>query len=74
MCHVHGYYGQPIPGPTEKCKQCGEVYLRQILATKSGDYQANLDELEAIIHAMVELDEEGLFDYKPYKHPQIEKI
>lgn len=72
LCAVHGYYGQPIPGPREGCKNCAEVYLKLILALTPGDYKENFDKLEALIHGIVELEQEGKFDYKPYAHPQIE--
>ena len=51
---------------------CAEVYLRLILALTPGDYQENLEKLEALIHGIVELEQEGKFDYVPYRHPQIE--
>lgn len=72
LCALHGYYGQPSTPPREGCKNCAEVYLRLILALTPGDYQENLDKLEALIHGIVELEQEGKFDYKPYAHPQIE--
>jgi hypothetical protein len=71
LCVIHGYYGQPIPGPTERCKNCAEVYLKLILALTPGDYQENLDKLEALIHGIVELEQEGKFDYVPYAHPEV---
>jgi len=65
-CATHNYAG---PGskvaPKEGCPKCAHVMLYTIIARQSGDKQDAIGQLEDIIHALVELDEEGAFDYKP---------
>jgi hypothetical protein len=64
-CKLHNYSGIGSKAkPAFDCQICAFITLRTLLARKPGDFRANLDELEAKIHAICELDDEGLFDYK----------
>jgi len=66
-CALHQYSGLGSKKPPSfGCKICNEITFFTILARKSskGFNHAALDELEAMIHAMCELEDEGSFDFK----------
>ena len=66
-CAFHGYTGiGSRKPPSYGCKICNEITFFTIVARRSskGINLEALDELEAKIHAIVELAEEGLFDFK----------
>lgn len=71
-CGTHNYAG---PGsktpPVEGCSKCAHVMLYTIIARKQGDKKAALDELSDLIHALVELAEEGTLDYQSLPRPEI---
>jgi hypothetical protein len=65
-CPIHNYFGiGQNTTPTKGCVVCSKVQILTILATKSGDMNDNLSQLEAILHGACELDSEGKFDYLP---------
>lgn len=67
-CGTHGYTGAAKSLPTPGCKSCAQVQLMMMFCNnKNPDRKAALDELEAVIHSLCELDAEGQFDYKPIK-------
>lgn len=71
-CPIHHYRGiGEKTTPTRGCVLCAKVQILTILATKSGDMQSNLEQLEDILHAACELSAEGKFDFKPEK-PSLE--
>lgn len=72
-CADHMYAGSSKTPPTEGCPKCAHVMLYNIIARKAGDKGEALDQLEEIIHALVELEKEGLFDYQAQK-PDIQLI
>lgn len=67
-CKFHGYSGLGSKKkPEEGCEICNFITIFTILARKGDGKTMNktaLDEFEACIHAMVELDEAGEFDFK----------
>lgn len=73
-CGTHNYAG---PGtktlPTDGCQKCAHVLIYSLVARKEGNKLEALGELEDIIHALIELDEEGSFDYKSGTDIQISK-
>ena len=73
-CAKHHYFGEGDQTPTVGCKECAQVQLMLIFCRKKGDKQAALDELEALIHALCELDDEGSFDYTPDLHIHTETL
>jgi hypothetical protein len=78
-CKRHQYFGPMKPGlgvrdvmPTSGCKDCWFVFLfTDIARTPPSERQARLDEMEAVIHKVVELADKGQWDFKPYEHPHI---
>lgn len=67
-CPIHHYRGigqQSVP--VKDCVLCAKVQILTILATKEGDMQENLEQLEAILRAACELSSEGKFDFTPSK-------
>lgn len=66
-CPVHGYAGiGSKKKPEYGCKTCNEVTFFTILARKSKNSfnKEALDELEAYVRAICELEDEGAFDFK----------
>jgi len=67
-CKFHGYKGLGSKKkPEYGCEICNFITLFTLLARKGDGKSMNkaaLDELEACIHAIVELDSEGQFDFK----------
>lgn len=65
-CGLHQYAG---PGsakpPVEGCERCAHVMIYTLVARQKGNKLQALDELEAILRALCELDDEGAFDYAP---------
>lgn len=63
-CGLHNYVpGSKHQKPRSGCKNCIEADFIYILSTKKGDLKENLDQLEAIIHSLCELDDEGKMDF-----------
>lgn len=66
-CKTHGYSGLGSKKPpADGCKMCNEVTFFTIVAGKVKDGKVDLealDRIEAYIHALVELCEEGRFDW-----------
>lgn len=76
-CGLHNYFGPSKSGaeikPTQGCGRCWTVmYLHDIANTPPDQRAERLDELEAVIHKMCELDAKGKWDYQPYRHSKIE--
>jgi hypothetical protein len=73
-CGLHNYVpGSKHQSPRAGCKNCIEADFIFILASKKGDLQENLDQFEAIIQSLCELDAEGKMDFvldKPVIHTQ----
>lgn len=66
-CPVHNYAGLGSKKkPEYGCKMCNEVTFFTILARKSKNSfnKEALEELEACIRAICELEDEGQFDFK----------
>jgi len=67
-CKFHGYTGLGSKiKPEFGCEICNFLTIFTLLAMKSdgkGFNKTALDEFEACIHAIVELDKEGAFDFK----------
>lgn len=80
-CGLHNYYGavsNPIGGmhkvsqPHSGCPRCWYVFFFQDIAqTPPSQRQARLDELEEVIHHVVESVEKGEFDLKISDRPEI---
>lgn len=71
-CKFHGYTGLGSKKkPEYGCEICNFLTIFTILAGGKNKFdKAKLEEFEACIHAICELDDEGLFDFEP-KAPEI---
>lgn len=65
ICGKHNYVaGSKHQKPRMGCPDCVKVTYIHLIATRGGDIKENLDQLEAIIHGLVELDQEGKMDFQ----------
>lgn len=76
-CGLHHYHGpvkeQPEIKPAPGCQRCWFVfYFHDIVSSAPHERARRLDELDEIIHKMVEEINVGTFDFKPFRHAQIE--
>jgi hypothetical protein len=76
-CGKHRYFG-PIKGhpevtPFMGCPDCWKVFFVSELASTPPDERAQkLDEIEEVLHKMVEMIEAGTWDLELYPHAQVE--
>lgn len=65
VCGKHNFVaGSKHQKPHMGCPDCIKVTFIHLIATRQGDVKENLDQLEAIIHGLVELDQEGKMDFE----------
>lgn len=76
-CGKHLYFG-PVKGrpeviPMLGCVDCWKVfYVYEMASTPANERGQKLAELEEVLHNVVQMVEEGKFDFEPYPHAQIE--
>lgn len=62
VCPKHNYLGGKIPPSTSGCKDCWlAYYIWDLATTPPSKRQERLEELEVVIHHMVEYEEKGQF-------------
>ena len=71
-CEIHHY----VPGRDVRrhlgCKQCIMAdYVKMFAETPPELREERLDQFEGLIHTLCELDDEGKFDLKLDRHPQL---
>lgn len=76
-CATHMYFGPSKNGveakPQQGCSKCWFVlYFHDIATTPPEKRQARLDELDEVLHKVVEEVEKGAWDFVPNRHAQIE--
>jgi len=65
VCSVHSEF-------TSGCSQCNMVNLvRMVARAPAGKQLEEFEKLEALIHAMCELEDEGKLDVNLQRHPTI---
>ena len=73
VCSKHQYTGSRIPPKASGCKECWMVYYCYDLATTPPSLRKErLDELEHVIHKVVDMVKKGTFDFVPDDRPTIE--
>lgn len=75
-CPKHMYFG-PVKGketkPGADCPDCWKIfYIHEMATTPRSERDAKLNEIEEIMHQMVEMIDKGSWDFKPYDHPVVE--
>lgn len=76
-CAKHNYIG-PIKGkpevkPTLGCPDCWKIfYIHEMATTPPAERQKKLEEIEEVLHNIVQMVEKGTWDFEPYDHAQIE--
>ena len=76
-CGTHNYFG-PIKGrpeiiPVERCADCWKVwFISELATTPPSERRQKLDEIEEVLHNMIQMVENGTWDLKLYPHAQIE--
>jgi len=76
-CGKHLYWGpvkdKPEVTPMLGCSDCWRVfYVYELATTPPDERRQKLEEIEEVMHHMVEMVEAGTWDFKPYAHAQIE--
>lgn len=80
-CKDHMYFGPIKIGgigshsarPGKGCAKCWFVYyLVDLARTPANQRQERLDELEEVIHHVVEAVENGTWDFEPLEHAEIQ--
>lgn len=73
VCSVHRWaYGSKQP-PCFSCKQCMMVNFVGLLCnTPPSQREERVDQLEAMVHHMVEAAKRGDLSWQKYFHPQVE--
>ena len=70
VCGKHQYVGSGVPPLTKGCPDCWQVYfVHMIASTPPAKREEKLEELEEIVHKLVELQEKNQLDFKPYHGP-----
>lgn len=76
-CGKHSYFG-PVKGkpefkPTLGCVDCWKVfYVHEMATTPPDERRQKLEEIEEVLHNVVQLVEQGKFDFEPFAHAQVE--
>jgi hypothetical protein len=76
-CGKHLYFG-PVKGkpeiePTPGCADCWKVFfICELASTPPDERHQKLDEIEEILHKMVEMIQNGTWDFKPYAHAKVQ--
>ena len=77
FCGQHNYFG-PVKGspdlkPGKNCPKCWQIFFIHELSQCPPDKRGEkLDEIEEVLHHVVELVEQGKWDFEPYDHAKIE--
>lgn len=76
-CAKHNYFG-PVKGKPEvvpglSCPNCWKIfYIYEMMSTPPDKRREKLEEIEEVLHHVVESVEAGQWDFKPYEHAKIE--
>ena len=77
FCPDHFYSG-PVKGkpeivPGKGCANCWKIfYFYEMSTTPPDERRHKLEEIEEVLHKMVEMVEAGTWDFEPYEHAQVE--
>lgn len=77
FCPKHFYSG-PVKGkpefrPALSCTDCWKIwYFHEFATTPPDERRQKLEEVEEVLHKMVEMVEKGTWDFVPYDHAQVE--
>jgi hypothetical protein len=72
LCPKHKYVGSKIPPSSTGCKECWMAYYCFDLAsTPPSLRKERLDELEHVIHSVVDMVKKNKFDFIPDARPDI---
>ena len=72
-CDEHNWYYNGRPPLTTGCKDCWLVFYYGQLAQSGADKKELVDQLESAIRHAAELEDKGLFDFKPDFKVHIDK-
>lgn len=73
VCGKHSYTGSKIPPRTSGCADCWRCYyIYDLASTPPSLRKSRLDELEHVIHSVVDMVKKGTFDFVPDARPTIE--
>lgn len=73
VCKQHNYVAGARHGQAKGCYQCIYVdFVYKFCKTKPENRAEMLDQFEAIVRAMCELEDEGKLDIHLYPHPIVE--
>lgn len=74
-CGLHNYFGPGKEGkfaPHMDCPKCWLVYyIYDIANTPASQRRERMEELEQVVHHMVETAQKGQLDFNPLEHPQV---
>jgi hypothetical protein len=76
-CGRHLYFG-PVAGkpeitPVMGCVDCWKVFfVHEMATTPANERRQKMDELEEVLHKVVEMVEKGAFDLELYPHAKVE--
>lgn len=76
VCQKHQYFG-PVKGrpelmPTLGCVDCWKIfYISELTSTPPDKREEKLAEIEEVMRDVVQLVEQGKFDFEPYAHAQV---
>lgn len=76
-CTKHLYFGpvheRPEVTPTLGCSECWKIfYIHELAQCPPDKRREKLEEIEEVMHHVVEMVENGTWDFMPYDHAQIE--
>lgn len=76
-CGKHNYFGpvkdRPEFTPTLGCKECWQVfYVHELTECPPDKRREKLEEIEEVMHKVVEMVEKGTWDFVPYEHAQVQ--
>jgi hypothetical protein len=72
VCPKHNYVGSKMPPKSSGCKECWQVYyIFDLASTPPSLRKERLDELEHVIHNVVDMVKKNKFDFVPEARPEV---
>jgi hypothetical protein len=73
VCDEHMYFGDITNRPTQGCPFCWKAYyFKQLADTPPAEHKRFMEELEAVVRQLVELEQKGILQkIQLYDHPDV---